>query len=467
MKTRAAKYRRISEDREGREAGVTRQDEDLDALAARCELEIVADYLDNDLGASTRSRKPRPDYQRMLADAKAGKFDTIIAYTSGRLTRRPREHEDLIELAEQHGIRYEFVRSPSFDLNTATGRRVARILAANDAGEAEDIAERVSRAAEQRAKVGLYHGGRRTFGYEANGMRLVPAEAAALARAAHDLLAGVSLAAAVRRLDADAVPTVTGSRWGPSSLRTMLLNPRIAGLAVHRGQIVGRGSWPAIITEEEHHALVALLSDPGRRNSPGNQAAYLLSGWATCAVCGSTIRSSGATRSKRGGNVRYLYRCRPRGCVGRRRDWADEYIADVIVERLSRPDAAELLVDHNRPDVPALQEESRALRLRLDDLAADYADGSIDRTQLRAGTDRARRRLAEIEQAMRHVSRAPVLADLVDADDVRAVWDNLGLERRRAVARALMDVRLHPGGSGLRERRHVAMYVEVIWRDAS
>ena len=76
-------------------------------------------YTDNDIGASTRSRKPRPDYQRMLADARAGRFEVILAYASSRLTRRPREHEDLIELAERHGVAYRYVRSPSVDLNTA------------------------------------------------------------------------------------------------------------------------------------------------------------------------------------------------------------------------------------------------------------------------------------------------------------------------------------------------------------
>ncbi len=46
------------------------------------------------------------------------------------------------------------VEPPSFDLATADGRTIARILASNDAVESGRIAERVSRAARQRAEDG-------------------------------------------------------------------------------------------------------------------------------------------------------------------------------------------------------------------------------------------------------------------------------------------------------------------------
>ncbi|MGC4856245.1 hypothetical protein ACLQ24_23400 [Micromonospora sp. DT4] len=65
---RAAKYRRISDDREGCELGIARQDEDLDALDERLNLVYVASCFDNDISASSRWNKRRPDYERMLAD---------------------------------------------------------------------------------------------------------------------------------------------------------------------------------------------------------------------------------------------------------------------------------------------------------------------------------------------------------------------------------------------------------------
>ncbi len=156
---RAAKYRRISDDSEGLELGVGRQDADLDEFARQHGYEVVSDYVDNDAGASTRSRKPRPGFDQLLVDARAGKFDVIISYTASRLTRRPRENEDLIDLAQNHGIRIEYIRSPSFDLNTADGRMVARVLGSNDTAEAERTAERVARKRRSTAEQGLSSGG--------------------------------------------------------------------------------------------------------------------------------------------------------------------------------------------------------------------------------------------------------------------------------------------------------------------
>lgn len=153
-------YTRISADPEGQELGVSRQREDVQAQMQADGVEVAGEYQDNDRGASTRSAKHRPEYARLLEHARRLRTDhpdrdvRIYAYTSSRLTRKPRENEDLIELAERYGVEYHYLRSPRFDLNTADGRNIARILAANDAAESERIAERVSRTFDQRARDG-------------------------------------------------------------------------------------------------------------------------------------------------------------------------------------------------------------------------------------------------------------------------------------------------------------------------
>src|SRR4051812_22098949 len=102
--TRAAIYVRISQDRDGEGAGVQRQREDCQALVDRMGWTVVKVYEDDDVSASTRSRKPRPAYQAMIAAARAGEVDRIVAYSSSRITRRMRELDDLIDLTEQTGV---------------------------------------------------------------------------------------------------------------------------------------------------------------------------------------------------------------------------------------------------------------------------------------------------------------------------------------------------------------------------
>lgn len=440
MTKRAAKYRRISRDREGRELGVERQDEDLDALAARRGLTVVADYCDNDLGASTRSRKTRPEYQRMLADARAGRFDVVLAYTSGRITRRPRENEDLIELSEQHGIRFEYVRSPSFDLNTSAGRRVARILAANDAGEAEDIAERVSRAKDQAAGRGQWLGGRRPYGFEDDGTTVREAEAEVIREGVNAIIAGASLRGLAAAWNARGLVTSTGKLWRQDTVGRMLTRARNAGLLVHRGKVVGPAAWPAIVPEDRWRAVCGVLADPARRTQWTSTRRWLLSGLALCGVCGGPVVCTMMSTAPRGVPS---YTCRAsRGHVVRNAAELEAFVTVVVVERLSRPDARDLL-SRQAPERTAEQNaELLSLRTRRKSLARLLADDVLTEAEVRTEAPALDAQIAELEAALDGPKRDDVLAAVVLSDDPPAAWEVLELDRKRAVIDTLMTVRI-------------------------
>jgi site-specific DNA recombinase len=474
--SRAAKYRRISDDREGRELGVTRQDEDLNTLATRNDLTIVADYCDNDVSASTRSRKIRPEYKRLLADAKAGAFDVVLAYTSGRLTRRPREHEDLIELAEEYGTRFVYVASPSFDLNTSAGRRIARILAANDAGEAEDIGERVQRQKEQASAAGRWKGNKRPFGYERDGVTVRPAEADVLRDIANQILVGASLRGIARDLNDRGITTSTGAGWDTRTVRQMLLRPRNAGLVEHRGKILAgvTAEWPALLDEATWRAMCAVLEDPTRlsRTEPiPDGRVHLLSKLARCGVCRAPVE---VKYDRKPGMVEALrvYKC-PTHHVSRRLDLVDATVEAHMVRRLQRADAVDLIGEEAAEQSAALHTQAAVLRERLDALAEQFADGDIDEPQLARGTRRLRTRMSELAAAIAETSRRSVLAGLAGADDVEVRWRaDLPLDRKRRIIASMAEVLILPTRRGRPPgwRKGAGSYfdpetIQVIWRD--
>lgn len=467
MTKRAATYRRISRDREGLELGASRQTEDCDAHAARRNLVIIADYCDNDISASTRSSKPRPEYARMLADARAGNFDVILAYTTGRLTRRPREFEDLIDLAERRGTEFEYVRSPSFDLNTASGRRVARILAANDAGEAEDIAERVARQKVQAAANGEWLGGRRPFGFEPDGVTVRKAEAAVIREATEAVLSGSSLRHCAAELNAHQVVTSTGRVWSPTELRKVLLRARNAGLMEHRGVVVGPARWPAIVNPDRWRALVAVVNDPARRTQWSSARVWMLSGIARC-FCGAPVRG---TMNKSARTAIASYVCKATKHMIRNAAELDLFVNSLIIERLSRPDAVDLLVRSSGPDMSALRADAAAIEDRLSELATVFADGGITAAQLRDGSERLRDKLAAIEHRLADASRGSVLTGLAGEPDVDKLWDELDLDRRRAVIDALMSITIRrtrkgrPAGWSPGQSYFNPETIEISWKD--
>ncbi len=63
---------------------------------------------------------------------------------------------------------------------------------------------------------------------------------------------------------------------------------------------------------------------------------------------------------------------------------------------------------------------------------------------------------------MANAGRVSVLGDLVTAYDVKAVWHDIGLDRRRAVIDALMTVTLLSPGRGARTFRPETVHIEWV-----
>jgi site-specific DNA recombinase len=330
-------------------------------------------------------RNVRPEWQDMLRALYAGEIDILIEYDLDRAMREPRDLEDLIEVVEMTGRRVESVTG-SLKLRNDSEITMARFNVAMANKSSRDTARRVRDAALDRARQGLNHGGRRCYGYTVDGMSVVPAEAREITAAFDKFVNGTPLGALCRDLNERDIKTVSGKGWAPGTLRGLMLAPRLAGLASHKGEVLGKALWPAIIPEPRWREAVALLRDPARRTSTGNKASYLLVGIALCGVCGRGIVSGGKKREKNGGE-RHMYRCRTPlgrggGCVGRRQDWVDAYVTERVFERLCRDDAEELLTDEEHPDFAALDEERKDIRGQLDDVAISFARRAIDSRQL-------------------------------------------------------------------------------------
>jgi site-specific DNA recombinase len=299
----AAIYTRISHDPEGLQAGVDRQEQDCRQMAAdRGWLVLEPVYRENDVSASTRSKKRRPVYEQLLQDVGAGGIEVLLAYSTSRLTRRPMEYEALIELTARTGLTVETVVSGSVQLGTADGRAIARVLAVIDAAEAERVSERVIRSTLQRAEQGpLARGPHTPFGYQyapsltGKGLDLViDDDRAKLVReACRRVVRGHSLTAISKDWNARGLVTTTGAPWRPTGIRKMLVRPSSAGLTERRGRLYP-GTWPAILRRKDWDAARAILLDPRRDTRTFRQIAkrYPLAGLLVCGRCGHFLVSN-------------------------------------------------------------------------------------------------------------------------------------------------------------------------------
>lgn len=164
---KAAVYLRISQDHEMDGLAIDRPSEDCENLAQFRRWDVIETNVDQSKSATDRT-KSLPDYDRMVADYKAGRFTAIICYDLDRLTRQPRQLEDWIDAAELNGLALVTANGDA-DLSTDGGRMYARIKATVARAEMERKGARQSTAQLQRAKQGRAPKGMRPLGYATNG----------------------------------------------------------------------------------------------------------------------------------------------------------------------------------------------------------------------------------------------------------------------------------------------------------
>lgn len=439
-------YTRVSLDRTGEALAVTRQEQECRELATRLGFDVTAVYSDNDISATTG--KVRPSFETML-DAQP---EAIIAWHQDRLLRLTRDLERVIEL----NVPVYTVTAGTLDLATPAGRAVARTVAAWSQYEGEQKATRQVAANVQRAVNGV-HQGRVGYGYRRVGttLSLEPSESATIRTAIRRVLDGESLRAICKDFDAQQVPTPgRGARWNSTTLKQLLLRPSLAGLTVHRGQVVGRSpaDSPRVIDEDAHERIKAVLTDPSRRTgTPGRAPKYLLGGIARCGRCGGTMaRAVGRNQRQANGNVKRQppsYVCSECHRVRRKQSDVDALVEGIVVGRLQMPDAAQLFA---RGDPAALQQARdtiEAVDARLVNAADMFATGDIDAAQLTRITERLRADRVQAAAAVEAALPAAVPAELVSGAAADA-WAALSMDSKRAVLSSLVTITILPSGSG-------------------
>jgi site-specific DNA recombinase len=465
MSRPAAIYCRISQAPDGSLLGVDRQEPPCRALAARKGWTVVEVFVDNDLSASRFARKPRPQYARMLEAARNGEVTAIAVLEADRLTRRPAENEQVISLAEEHGIALATVAG-EIDLATASGRLQFRMLGNIAAHESELKSERVKRKMEQLALAGEDGGGVRAFGRAADRMALHPVEAPLVQQAVERLLAGGTLKAVVADWNAAGITTTRGKPWGPTSLRRMLLQPRLYGARTYLGQVVVADAYPPVVPRERWEALRALLTDPSR--SKGAPTRYLLSGIAACYAC-----EVGLVGDPQRGRPFYGCRGQRRGCgkvVVSAKD-LDAIVSEAVLERLSGPglERARQALAAADPDYRRLAERRQADERALGELAhARFVERSIDHRDYLVTRVELESRLTATQRTLGRKARGGILSKLPEGPEaLRAEWARHAddLDWRRAVIVATLErVVVGPGRPQRFDRARVLPPYGPVWR---
>jgi DNA invertase Pin-like site-specific DNA recombinase len=419
------------------------QIEDVQLLARQRGLKLTHIYRDESISAAElhgRRAKGRPGFEALMAAVRRGEISHILVRATDRLIRGRRQRVDVYEALAAHSVSLLVLKGVDVDLTSASGRLVAGVLAEVAAHEVEIQSERTQRALRRRLEEGLPATADRTFGFTADGMSLVEAEAAAVRDVFAAFLVGGSLSGIARMLNQRGLKTRGGRQHTAGTTRHMLRNLRYAAVREDGDGKVWPLKSPKIVDESQVRAARAMLADPSRRSSTSNASRWALSSIGDCGACNASKVTSGSRgRSKVSGEPVPIYRCPSCRKLGRSAQPVDDYLRALVAAVIER-DADELMAP--TAEDPAVQEARSAVaagRLRLEQLADLVADGALDPAAYASAVARVNGRVRAAQEVLDSHYQDAALAGVVDADDVRAAVDALPLDRFRHVLGVLFE----------------------------
>jgi site-specific DNA recombinase len=259
--------------RKSSEEGLDQEFNSLEAQREACEAFIRSQRNEGWVLARTRyddggfsgGTMERPALQRLLADIRAGRIDTVVVYKVDRLTRSLADFARLVEIFDAQGASFVSV-TQQFNTTSSMGRLTLNVLLSFAQFEREVTGERIRDKIAASKQKGMWMGGNVPLGYDASERTLVinPAEAETVRR----IFALYRELGCVRRVKQEAdrlgfrtkcSMTANGAERGgkPFSrghLYRVLANPIYTGRIAHKGEL-HPGQQPALIDDETWSAV--------------------------------------------------------------------------------------------------------------------------------------------------------------------------------------------------------------------
>jgi DNA invertase Pin-like site-specific DNA recombinase len=440
-------FKTSKNDKQTRESG-SREDQ-VRACADEAErhgLQVLAELVEPaSTGAYKNRGKDRPRWPELLDLVRDGKVEVVVAYKTDRLSRGGGPGwAPLIEAAEAAGLdtdRFVLIAGSGYMTEFELG-----IRAAMDREESRKTSDRLAVAHERLAVAGRFHGGRRAYGYQKDGVTIIEDEAANLRDAARRVLAGESLSAICHEWNAAGVRTSTGREWRTGTLRTSLGSPRLAALRQHgydddnwrAPTIAGQAVWEPVVDRATHDRLRAKLFGPARPvrvRGAGN----LLTGIVRCGRCGHPMYRA----TPPGSSARYACLGGPgKNACGRMAVVADPtetVVTDAVFRYVESPAFAELLRRRRNQDSndAALEAELVAAEAHLLALDADFGAGQLPRARWLTMSAAAQLRVEKARAAVGPARQAS--SGVAELEGLQSRWETMTMDRRRAAISALVE----------------------------
>lgn len=321
-------------------------------IGSRGDWELVGIYADE---AMTGTRDNRPEFQKMLADCRAGKIDMVIAKS---ITRLARNTVTLLETARELKTLDVDIYFEKENIHTLSsdGELMLTLLASFAQEESRSASENVKWRIRKQFEKG-YSTYIDMYGYHFrdNTLQIVPEEAEIIRRIFTDYLSGMGKTAIAKKLNRQKVPTKkNGNLWRGTTIHDILTNEKYTGDLIlqkfyrtdyiTKKNVRNHGERPMYHVEDCHEAIIdkatfAAVQEEVKRcrekAAPTKMPSehYLFTGLVRCGQCGSTFY-----RRIRNRNTKYakpVWTCQLFDTIGKEACPAKQIPENILIAKTS------------------------------------------------------------------------------------------------------------------------------------
>ena len=309
-------YARVSSDSEAQGESLENQTQYYQGLIeANLDYEYIGVFADQGI---TGTKDDRPEFQKMLALARAGKLDLILTKSISRFARNTTIVLELVRELKEMGVEV-FFEKEQISSSSGDGELMLTVLSAFAQEESKNVSDNLKwryRRKFQNGEVAINT--TRFLGYDKNKngeLVINPGQAKVVKRIFDDYLGGKGSFVIAKDLNAEGVETVAGGGWHSSTILGILKNEKYMGDAklqktysadhLRKKKCVNHGEIDSYYIENNHPPIIprvvweeAQRQIALRGKAKGNSAEirakyqirYPLTGMLFCGKCGAPLR---------------------------------------------------------------------------------------------------------------------------------------------------------------------------------
>jgi len=324
-------YARYSSDRQT-EQSIEGQLKECYAYAQRNGYTIVGEYIDRAISGTTDHR---PEFQRMIEDSAKKHFESVLVYQLDRFARNRFDSATYKAKLKKNGVRVLSARENISQ--DASGVLMEAVLEGMAEYYSVELSQKIRRGMDINAEKCLSTGGNVALGFRVNSdkqFEVDPDTAPIVVKIFEMYIAGQTMAAIIRYLNANQVKISYGNEFNKCSIHRILTNKRYIGVYTYRDKEFP-SKLPRIVDddlfEEAQRIMEKNKKAPARAKATVN---YLLSTKLFCGYCKAAMTGSSGTSMTE--KKYYYYQCvtnrRDKSC--KKKSISKDYLEDLVITEL-------------------------------------------------------------------------------------------------------------------------------------